>query len=63
MTTEPGFGLSEEQEATVRRILALAGMPVGARLTYEDLERFLALLEFEILAEDGMDADGLELWW
>ena len=51
---------SPEQEAQVRRVLALAGVPAGPRLTQVGLAQFLMIMESEGLAGDDPDAVGKE---
>lgn len=60
MPRNPDLKLSPEEEAMVRRVLALAGLPVGVRLTQEDLAQFLVIMESEGLPRDGPDAVGKE---
>ena len=54
------FDVTPEQEAQIRYVLELAGVPAGPRLTQVDLAQFLVIMESEGLPWDGPDAVGKE---
>lgn len=60
MPRNVGVDITPEQEAQIRRVLELAGVPAGPRLTQVDLAQYLVIMESEGLLGDGPDAVGEE---
>ncbi len=60
MPKNAGVDITPEQEPQIRRVLELAGVPAGPRLTQVDLAQFLVIMESEVLPWDGPDAVGKE---